>query len=201
MNFRTLVFVSALLAPVSAFCQLPISLGIKGGGALTDAFSDRSATVGGVTTRTYSPQGDYIVGPMLELHLPMGISAEVDALYRPLHLRTEFASTAGSFSGPGTVNSWEFPILAKYHFGIPFVKPFIEAGPSFRHVSQFAGDTPHLSTNGLALGAGVEAKALFVRIAPEFRYTHWGTDSNRGTSPFTPSSNPNQVEFLIGISF
>ena len=193
MNFRTLLFVSAILAPFSAFAQspFPLSIGIKGGSALTDAFSDRSATVGATTFRTYSPQKDYIVGPMLELHLPMGVSAEADALYRPLHLQTLPA-------GAGTVNSWEFPILVKYHLGFPIVKPFIEAGPSFRHVSEFPGDSPHLSTKGLAAGVGVEVKALFVRVAPEFRYTHWGSDSN--VSAFA-NSHSNQLEFLVGISF
>jgi hypothetical protein len=100
-----------------------------------------------------------------------------------------------------TVNTWEFPILVKYHLPFPIVKPFIEAGPSFRHVSEFPGDSPHISTRGFATGVGVEAKALFIRVAPEFRYTHWGADSNPSTSFFNPNSRSNQVEFLVGISF
>jgi len=196
MNFRTFLFLSALLAPFSAFAQspFPISLGVKGGTALTDAFSDRTIAVGGTTAHTYSPKRDYIVGPMLEVHLPMGVSVEGDALYRPLNL-TAASSSVGSNA---TVNSWEFPILVKYHVGFPIVKPFIEAGPSFRHVSEFSGDSPHLSTKGFTGGVGVEVKALFIRVAPEFRYTHWGADSNGTTFA---NSRSNQVEFLVGISF
>ena len=204
MNFRTLLFVSALLAPFSAFAQspFPISLGIKGGSALTNAFSDQITQAGNISTRTYSPKRDYIVGPMLEVHLPMGISVEGDALYRPLNLNSDFITVPGTGSTTShNVNSWEFPILLKYHVGFPIVKPFIEVGPSFRHVSEFPGDSPHLSTKGLAMGVGVEAKALFVRFAPELRYTHWGSDSNPSTSFFNPNSNSNQLEFLIGISF
>ncbi|HEY4086717.1 MAG TPA: hypothetical protein VGM43_12300 [Bryobacteraceae bacterium] len=196
MNFRTFLFVSALAAPLSAFAQspFPLSVGLKAGAALTDAFSNRTILAGATAFRTYSQQKDYIVGPMVELRLPMGLSAEADALYRPLHL----ASSPGS---DGTVNSWEFPILVKYHLKFPIVKPFVEAGPSFRHVSEFPSDIPHLSSKGFAAGFGVEVKALVVRVAPEFRYTHWGADSNASTSSVNPNSHSNQLEFLLGISF
>jgi hypothetical protein len=201
MNFRNLLFLSALLAPLSAFGQFPISLGVKGGSALTEAFSDRTITIGSTSARTYSPQRDFIVGPMLEVHLPMGVSVEGDALYRPLHLNAMLSSPGSSFTSSRTVNSWEFPILLKYHMGTPIVKPYIEVGPSFRHVSEFPGDTPQLSSKGLTMGVGVEAHVLFIRVAPEFRYTHWGSDSNGSTSAFNPNSHSNQVEFLVGLSF
>lgn len=201
MNCRTLFLVSALLAPISAFGQFPISLGLKVGSSLTDAFSDRTVTIGSAAARTYSPQRDFIIGPMLEVHLPMGVSVEGDALYRSLHLTAVASNSGGSFSDSRNVNSWEFPILLKYRMGFPIVKPFIEVGPSFRHVSEFPGDSPHLSAKGLAMGAGVEAHVLFIRVAPEFRYTHWGSDSNGSTSSFDPNSHANQVEFLVGISF
>lgn len=204
MNFRNVVFFAVLLAPLSAFAQFPISLGVKGGTALTDAFSDR--TVLGVDTdsHTYSQKKDYIVGPMLEVHLPFGFSAEADALYRPLNLTNAFTVIAGgttTTTSTRTVNTWEFPILAKYHLPFPIVKPFIEAGPSFRHVSQFPGDSPHISTKGFSAGVGVEAKLLVLRISPEIRYTHWGADSKPSTSAFDPRTNANQAEFLVGISF
>jgi hypothetical protein len=202
MNFRTFVFASVLLAPLTALAQspFPISLGIKGGSALTEAFSDRSSTVN--VANPYSPPRDYIVGPTLELRLPLGVSVEADALYRPLHVSSIYGGQypAGE---PETLNSWEFPILAKYHFGFPFVKPFIEAGPSFRRVSELPNDSPHLSAKGVSAGIGVELKALIIRVAPELRYTHWGPASKTALSGFSfnTSSNSNQVEFLLGISF
>lgn len=203
MRFRNLFLISALIAPFSAFAQspFPLSLGVKGGAALTDAFSDRTTGGNGITTHTFSQKKDYVVGPMLEVRLPLGLSVEADALYRPLNLTSVFTGPAGSSTGPGTVNSWEFPIVAKYHLSFPIVKPYIEAGPSFRHVSEFSGDSPHLSTKGFALGAGVELKLLVIRVAPEIRYTHWGGDSNPSPSAFNPGSHSNQAEFLLGISF
>src|SRR6185312_6856249 len=99
-------------------------------------------------------------------------------------------------------SSWEFPILAKYRFGFPIVHPYIEAGPSFRATS-----ISNLSNNGVTVGAGVEVQALLLRIAPEFRYTHWSSDSKTAPTSFllgtlTPfSSKQDQVEFLVGFSF
>ncbi len=35
-------------------------------------------------------------------------------------------------------NQWEFPLLLKYEFrGIGPVRPFVDAGPSLRHLSGF----------------------------------------------------------------
>jgi hypothetical protein len=79
------------------------------------------------------------------------------------------------------------------------VKPYVEAGPIFRYV---ASNVQYLSNSGFALGAGVDIKLLLVRIAPELRYSHWGSDSASAlVNVSLPPSNTNQVEFLIGLSF
>jgi hypothetical protein len=128
---------------------------------------------------------------------------EADALYRPLNLTTETQLV----SSPSLVNrlsvdvnSLEFPILLKAHFlHTPIVKPYVEAGPIFRYV---ASNVQYLSNSGFALGAGVDIKLLLVRIAPELRYSHWGSDSASAlVNVSLPPSNTNQVEFLIGLSF
>lgn len=99
-------------------------------------------------------------------------------------------------------SSWEFPVLAKYHFQFPVVTPYLEAGPSFRTT---ASRIDNLSNNGVTVGAGADIKALFLRISPEFRYTHWGSDSKTAlTSIVTQpplSSKQDQLEFLVGFSF
>src|SRR5579871_3248738 len=139
---------------------------------------------------------------MVELNLPFGLSVEADALYRPLTLTTETRVLPMNVSRRSSVNfsSMEFPILGKAHFlHTPIVKPFVAAGPIFRYV---ASEVPFLSNSGLALGGGLDFKLLLIRISPELRYEHWGHDS---TSPLRnvslPSSNQNQVEFLVGLSF
>lgn len=184
----------------SAFALGPFSIGVKGGFATTDAFSDTLQSGVGITQRTFSDAKDYIVGPMVELRLPFGFGAEVNALYRPLHLTTQINNTlTGTFSTSSTTSSWEFPILAKYRFGFPLVHPYIEAGPSFRSLG--GNLDSYMSTAGITAGVGVEVNALLLRVAPEFRYTHWGSDSTPNPGVNYAPSNQNQVEFLVGISF
>lgn len=190
----------------TAFAQFPVSVGVKGGVALTDAFEDRSFSFinPGVTLtnptaiHNYSPSKDYLVGPFVEVRLPFGLGVEADALYRQL----DFAVVQSGDTTPFRFNdsTWEFPILAKYRFKLPVVRPYVDAGPTFRHAQDtLAGNT--LSHHGFAAGAGVDIKALVLHISPEIRYTRWGSDNILGDFTAPPYSNRNQVEFLVGISF
>jgi hypothetical protein len=184
----------------SAFAQLPLGLGLKGGVSLTDAFQSKVL----VDVHTYSNARDYIIGPFAELWLPFGFGVEADALYRPL----SFAVQQPGFSSSTRFSTWEFPILAKYRFKFPIVRPYIDAGPSFRTTTS---GTRYLSNHGIAVGGGLDIKALFLHVSPEIRYTRWGSDSSHGSIPagssrlsFGPGyaqSNLNQVEFLVGLSF
>jgi hypothetical protein len=198
---RFLLLASILVCP-AAFGQHLFSFGVKGGVPLTDPLS--STTFNGIDTtmHVFSDSKNYVIGPMVELNLPFGLSVEADALFRPLNLTTVTQvipfNTATRRSAD--FGSMEFPILLKAHFlHTPIVKPYVEAGPTFRYV---ASKVPYLSNSGFAVGAGVDVKLLLVRIAPELRFSHWGSDS---ASPLRnvslPPSNQNQAEFLIGLSF
>jgi outer membrane protein W len=175
------------------------SVGLKGGLGLTDAFSSLPIAAGGVTLTSGSK--DYVIGPTFEIRLPFHLSVEADALYRPLHYNL-WTSTQGSAQG-NTISNWEIPIVAKYHFHAPVVKPYLEAGPSFRALGNLgytlSSDDERLSDKGFTLGAGVDFKIPLVRISPEIRFTHWGSDSNVPAGG--PSTNQNQAEFLVGVSF
>jgi hypothetical protein len=119
-------------------------------------------------------------------------------LYRPLNLTTNTTVIPQSLVHLSTdISSWEFPILGKYHFlHTPIVKPYVEAGPIFRHVGS---QGPYLSNSGFALGGGIDLKLLLVKITPELRFSRWGGDA---ASTFAvPPSQLNQAEFLLGISF
>jgi hypothetical protein len=65
----------------SGFGQI-FSVGVTGGVGLTDGIENQ--TIDGYHFYSYSK--DYIVGPMVELNLPLHLSVEADALYRPLSL-------------------------------------------------------------------------------------------------------------------
>jgi hypothetical protein len=75
------------------------------------------------------------------------------------------------------------------------VKPFVEAGPSFRSSGNLNGTLP--SKEGVAAGVGVEAHVWKLRIAPQVRYLRWARD---GVTVLSPPTVPDQVEFLVGIS-
>jgi opacity protein-like surface antigen len=180
---RGLLF-SLLISPLTCAGQI-LSIGVKAGLPFTDAFN--SFTSG--SYRSFSDSKNYIVGPMVELHLPLGLSAEANALYRPLNFATNSSSS--------NYSSWEFPILAKYRFPFPLIKPYVEAGPSFRTVGGFLGS--NLSNSGFTAGVGIELRLSRLRIGPEIRYTHWGADASAAQAVF--NSNQNQGEFLVGFSF
>lgn len=184
-----------------AFGQHLLSVGVKGGVPLTDPLSDKTFTSVDVVTRVFSDSKNYVVGPMVELNLPLGFAVEADALYRPLSLTTETRVIPRPPTSLSVdVHSMEFPILAKYHFlHTPIVKPYVEAGPIFRYV---ASKVSSLSKSGFALGAGVDFKLLVVRVTPELRYSHWGSDSVATLRSLSlPPSHQSQAEFLIGLSF
>ena len=198
-------FIAAMVcfASAHAVAQLPVGIGIKGGVAVTDAFENNTLSYENRLTATivvhnYSPSKDYLVGPFIELRLPLGFGVEADGLYRQLH----FATLVTGATTPYEIrsNSWEFPILAKYRFKLPIARPYIDAGPSFRTSSNtFSGST--LSHSGFAAGAGVDIKALLLHISPEIRYTRWAADSIPAGTTDPPYSNENQVELLVGIGF
>src|SRR5439155_2599794 len=73
----------------------------------------------------------YIVVPTAELYLPGGFGVEFDALYRHLNYNVHGEVIDLLTSGRTTGNAWEFPLLAKYGFPIPGIKPFVDGGVSF----------------------------------------------------------------------
>lgn len=184
MTMRYLLLALLLSAPLPA--QF-IHFGVKGGTALNDAFD---------TSNGYKSRFDHwTLGPTAELRLPFGLSAEFNALYKS----TGYASpTANNSAG-----SWEFPITAKYKFPGVFMRPYVEAGFSYRHI----GDMAQLVDNdskGFVAGAGVSFGLLrMLSISPGIRYTRWNNDifTNSTTNNGNISSSKNQAEFLIGLTF
>jgi len=199
---KILAILILLLAP-AAFAQ-PISIGIRGGVPFTGAFSDQTFPSGSEVFRQYSNSNEYVVGPMVEFHLPFGFAVEADALYHPLELTQQFNSGASATSASTTFNSWDFPILVKYHIlPLPLIKPYVEAGPSFRATAGALSN--YFSKAGFAIGAGVEVKVGRLRLEPELRYIRWGSDATvtNGSTTATnlAASNVNQAQFVVGIAF
>jgi opacity protein-like surface antigen len=196
----------------SGYSQV-ISFGVKGGIPATNAFQS-------------NPSGSYlrryIVGPTVEIRLPFHLSFEADALYR----RSGFSEsgTTYAFGGPplpavvfterARVNDWQVPFLGKWTPGSGPLRPFVDAGVTYRNVSgqsvtQFFSPptlgsqgavTTKTNSAGFTMGAGLALKVPLIRISPEIRYTHWPSPPYIGN--FLPlQSSANQVDFLLGITF
>jgi hypothetical protein len=197
MNSGKLIAV-LLLAGSVALAQ-HFSVGIVGGVPLTDGLSDVSQAETGLVTRTFSDSKLYIVGAMVEVRLPLGIAIEADGLYRPINSAMDVQVIPGPvYHYSENVATWEFPILGKYRFTfLPVLKPFVEAGPSFRTTGS---GLSWVSGKGVTAGVGVEIKVLKLRISPEIRYTRWGADAVP-RAYLAPPSKQDQAEFLVGFSF
>lgn len=198
MKLPLLLFAGAALA----FSQ-PFSAGLKAGIPLTDFVN----TVSGVTSTTTNR---YLVGPEVELRLPFGFGVEFDVLYRHFDYTdivgyvipvSRVAPAAGTTTGHS--GDWEFPLVAKYKFPTPVVRPYVEGGVAWDTLSGSASTigiaTQHTTVEGVVLGAGVDIHALVIHIAPELRFTRW--TSQHFNIPNVLSSNQNQAEFLVGITF
>jgi hypothetical protein len=140
---------------------------------------------------------------MAELRLPLGLGVEGDVLYNRFNFSTE--NLLNSFSKANS-NSFEFPIIVKYRFaGFGPVHAFAGAGPTFRSIQSVLRFDPRVTNDsfgkGVVFAGGVEIKALFLRISPELRYTHWGTQNFLDAANVLIRGKQNQGQFLVGISF
>ncbi len=204
-------FLLLLLGSVAA-CAQPFSAGIKAGIPLTDFLN---ATSNG--SFDYSaPTQRYIIGGTAEVRLPLGLGVEFDALYRRLHYNGS-GNLEGIFSSvDGTASNWEFPLLLKYRFHFPVVRPFVDAGVAWdtltgvkQSISSISPLPISVTTNpivqknttmGVVVGGGVDIHAVFLHISPEIRFTRWNSAQIADTAALL-HSNLNQAEFLVGFTF
>jgi opacity protein-like surface antigen len=181
------------LAAAMVYGESPIGIGVKGGVPLNDAFLVQESS----PIRYIADTHRYIWGPYVELRLPAGFGIEVDGLYKTYEYRQVVpAPTIDQNS-----HAWEFPVLIKKRFLPGPVKPYLEGGASFSHLSVHdVGELHDRNTWGLVIGGGLDLKLGGVHITPEIRYTGW--TSRHFDSPGTLlQSNRNQAAVMLGIGF
>jgi hypothetical protein len=192
-KMRTLArsFLSVVALAISTTGVSPVvlgqdlTIGVVGGISPGRDFQTKAVSPSNVGSDIRSSGSDgYMVGPSIEFRIKSPVSLEVDALYRALHFT----------DSRGTVVTWQFPVLVKYRFTLGPLKPFIEAGPSFRTAGNLNGTNP--SNYGGTAGLGVELHLRTLKIAPTVRYTRWARDGNQ----LEDRTNSNRVELLVGIS-
>lgn len=208
------------IATGAAFPQV-FSFGVKAGVPATDAFHTGAGGPAFERLSYFASTRRYTVGPTVELHLPFRLSVEFDALYKRVGFNKNQSGIDTLAQAATTANSWEFPLLAKYRLTGGPIRPYIDGGVSFDHLSgvtQFTrltvfpshvttstGTSPELMNSfreGGVIGGGLELHLGILRLSPEIRYTRWGQDSFRDLADGSLlRSSPNQAEFLLGITF
>jgi hypothetical protein len=197
-----------LLALFAQFCfaESPFIIGVRGGVPLGDVIQtvQSGSNISSATNR-------YVVGPTLGIRLPAGFSVAGDALFTHVTLSATSAS-AGSISA--SASSWEFPVLLRYTIGREGIAPFVGAGVSVRHLSDFGNIGPFLTNSssntgnvvgsaavGFALDGGLQFHAGFLHISPEIRYTHWGSNNIAAAFQNVIRTNDNEGQILVGLTF
>ncbi len=213
MRFLGLAFLFA----AAAFPQ-NLSVGVKGGAPLGDAFSIASNATSG---RSYFQNVKrYTFGPVVDVRLPFRLGIEFDALYKRHEYGYTASSGAASVSSLTKGRSWEFPLIVKYRAPSVVATPYVGAGVSFRSLrglKQFVtttlpggssvnteSSTPEelneTFNKGIVLTGGLEVKPPLIRFSAEMRYTRWVDRSFRDALNLF-GSNQNQVEVLLGLTF
>jgi hypothetical protein len=201
---RTKLFLLALAAQV-CLAESPIIIGVRGGVPLNDVIQTVQSSAG-----VSSSTDNYVVGPTIGIRLPLGFSVAGDALFTRLSLSANSGSPGGISA---SASSWEFPVLVRFTAGHGVLAPFVGAGVSVRHLSDFANIGPFLTNSssnqsvtssagvGFALDGGLQFKLGPLHISPEIRYTHWG--SNQISSAFNNviQTNDNEGQILVGLTF
>jgi hypothetical protein len=202
MKFKLIIL--SLLAPL-CFAESPFIIGVRGGvpfGDVVDAVQSGS----GVSSAT----DNYVVGPTVGVRLPLGLSVTGDALFTRLSLSVN-SGNSGSISA--SANSWEFPVLLRFTAGSGPIAPFVGAGVSVRHLSDFGDIGPFLTnsangnsivdgpTVGFVMAGGLQFHAGPLHISPEIRYTHWGSNQISNAFKNVIRTNDNEGKLLVGITF
>ena len=196
-----------LLGSISVFAQ-PFSAGIKAGVPLNDFLS----AAGNGTFNYTAPTQRYIVGGMAEVRLPLGLGVEFDALYRKLGYNGSGILGSDTISASGS--NWEFPLLLKYRFHFPVVRPYLDAGVAWDTIAGLKetivsvtlpvqsspSDLQRNTTMGFVVGGGVDIHAVFLHISPEIRFTRWNSTQISDALGLL-RSKLNQGEFLGGLTF
>ncbi len=197
----------------------PVTLGLKAGIPVTQMFSSGTSSIfsgNEIPNSTYSSSVPrYEFGVSAEFHMPFHLRFEVDGLYKRGGFDNSFTSLGGV---PGymrtSFNQWEIPGVFKYNITLGHLRPFIDFGASYRHISTIdqSTSTPGLQTayvdNSSALvnrnsfggvaGFGITFKKGPFELTPEARYTRWANDSFSAPGL---KSNKDQGDVLLGISF
>ena len=185
-----------------------LTIGAEGGLRLT----------GDVPTYGTSNSKPYLVGPKIEVGLPLHFALEADVLYSRLGNTSYIPLIANESKIRTIANSWAFPVLAKYRLPVNHAHPFLSLGLGLRrdsgrintiHYGYYPSDVTFSSVSWQAhdhasmLGGGIEIGLWKIRITPELRYLRWKVPSSPSPndSSYYLTVPQNEGQLLLGIGW
>ncbi len=182
-------------------------------------------TVDDVSGTLHPESKRYIVGPKVEIRLPLRLSFEFDALYRRFGFTGYETSCCGNSITRERANSWEFPMILKYRIPVAPGHLFAGAGYAPRtvhgtdvsngvfnvglpgplaYIVNQRSETRYSVTQGVVISGGLNLGSGHVWFSPELRYVHWNApflNEFGGDGSYRFVSNQNEVFVLLGISW
>jgi hypothetical protein len=168
----------------------------------------------------------YTIGPVVNISLLRGVNIEVGAMYKRINQQGLAAVLTGYvdlgddsyytrqfYRVSAAGRSWEFPIAAQYHFKSRSIRPYVEGGLSYNHLTNIYGywnpglfavgsrfEPTHNVVNrrGLLFGVGADINHHFIHLTPGIRLTRYPT---RLYDTTVPPPGTNSVDFLVGFRF
>src|SRR5882762_5701148 len=155
-----LASIFALAVPIHAQA---LSVGAKIGAPLTNVVQ----TTGDIGGRPFHASVKRLaIGPVVDVRLPLGLALEFGAIYK------RFDQQAGQYqviAEPGapyqvqittvskTGGSWEFPIVGQYRFPGVRIRPYLEAGLCFNHLTGVFAHFRTLVSQSVTLQPGIRS--------------------------------------------
>lgn len=204
---------SSLFAQESSF---PVKFGLLGGVPVTDMFSaNNTSEFNDTLPGPYNVSVPrYEFGISGEFRLPHGLRFELDGIVQRAGFDSSSVSGGTTLYQPTKFLNWDVPGLIKKDVRLGHVRPFVEVGAAWRHISSIdqmtygaapSGTISDISSAlynrnsfGGVAGFGITFKRGPFEITPEARYTRWANGTFEATGLRT---NLNQGDVLIGLSF
>jgi len=181
-----------LALPTAAQAQLGASVGLN--------FNRLSDIKTGDTRATFDNSQGWHVAVWFDLPLgPVAIRPglrymDAGSLYRGFREDLSDPSVQEGFD----VTLLEIPIDVRYRMPLPFLTPYVMAGPVLRFPSGDEAIKDNLKEFSLAgsLGVGVEVSLLGLRLYPELQYTFGITEFTKGFEVAGVEINPDARQHL-----
>ena len=244
-----LILLVSLIARIAPG-QIHPHFGIEAGVPLTDTLSSTSNSSTSATSssldRYNSETKRLLIGPAFRVDFESGLGIEFDALYQRINydhatVSVQLPAFVSQSFEQTSADRWQFPLLVQYTRTVSKSKTplFVEAGPSISRIADSrsmissttrSGSSTSSSTSsitgqggtwaGVVAGGGVDVPLFRVHLRPEFRYTHWFSQTNASPAGFAILGNfvsagplisttaipsfrtkQNEASFLLGLTF